>query len=68
MLLFEAAILTEGVIIVVTVIATLLEAAVSVAAQTALLVSTHVTTSPLPRAVVLNVLAFIPALIPFTFH
>ena len=51
-----------------TVIVMLLDVAGFPVAQVALDVSTHVTTSPLFNAVVVNVVELVPLLVPFTFH
>ena len=51
-----------------TVMVMLLDVAGFPVAQVALDVKTHVTTSPLFNVVVVNVVAFVPAFVPFTFH
>ena len=51
-----------------TVIVTVLDVAGLPVAHVALEVTTQVTTSPLFKAVVVNVLELVPAFVPFTFH
>ena len=63
----EAAILRLGATVPVTVIVTTFDVAVKVVAHVALLVITQLTVCPLLN-VLTNVVAFVPAFTPFTFH
>jgi hypothetical protein len=64
----DAAMITEGVTWVVTVIVIALERAVPVVRQDSLEVNSQVTWSPLVRPGVEKALVLLPALLPFTFH
>lgn len=67
-LLVEALMEMVGVTFAFTVILMAFDAAILEVLHVALLVSSHVTTSPVFKNVVLKVDALVPALIPFTFH
>ena len=66
--LAAAAIDKEGVTLLFTTIVIALLVALVGEAHDALLVITTVTTAPLVKVVVVNVLALVPEFTPFTFH
>ncbi len=68
MVVDDAEILTEGATLLFTVMLIAFEFAVALVIHVAFEVNTQVTTSLFNNVDVLNVGAFVPALIPFTFH
>ena len=64
----DEAMATVGVTVVFTVIATVLLVGAVGLAHAALLVITQLTTSEFASVVVVNVVLFVPELLPFTFH